>query len=646
MHKKPALPQSASKSYSPTSPRGAFSPRHSILSIIAYAMSLAVSSAQDDSTEEFDLFDPDTLVLGTVVVTANKYEQPRSATGSSVTVLDGDALATQQIRSLENSFKLVPGAITASSGPRGSVTSLFLRGTESDHTQIVIDGVRISDANIFSAPFLGGENLHNLGSVEILRGPQSSLYGGESIGGVVSLFTRRGEGHPTVTHFGEAGSFGTFLGGIAAQGEIEDFAYSFSSGTETTQNDRQNNDFEQFQNSLRIDIQATEDTAVGFTLRHAYREYGSPNNILFNDPDNTDIDSSFLLTSFIESAVNDIWSTKLTLGAFFQELTFETPPTASRIDSTKLSADWQNVFRFSDQHTTLLGAGIDETSYLNTDFISVNETEQTISLYAQHSLQLTDDFILTGGVRREEYESFGEAWTHRATASWQIPGSETRIHGSYGTGFRAPSFFDLFGMFPGFVGNPNLNPEKSRGWDVGVEQQIGTSHLLDVTWFHNDIENLIGFDFSNFPAPGTTVNVMDATTEGLEVAFRGTFEETINYSLAYTYLIADDETAGVRLLRRPSHTFGFDVNAKVCERLLLGVGGYLIDDRMDFGVRPHGDPIQGENYFTTRVYGAYTLCENVELNFRIENASDEKYEEIDGFPGLPFGAYVGLRISF
>ncbi len=618
--------------------------RSAILTILAITLATArVLTAENAPTEDFDLFDPDTPVLGPVVVTANKYPQPLEVTGSSITVLDGEGLETQQIRSLENSLRLVPGAITATTGARGSNTSIFLRGTESDQTQIRVDGIRISDSNILPSPFLGGENIQNLSSIEVLRGPQSSLYGGESIGGVISLTTRRGEGDPTVSLFGEAGSFGTYIGNLSGQGRIGGLSYSLSAGAESTQNDRSNNDFEQYQSSLRLDVEPGEDTLVTFTLRQAYREYGSPGDVTVNDPDNLDRDDTLLFSSHLESRVTDLWTTHLVVGTLFQDFEFEAPPSVTRIDSNRVVGDWYNVFELSEAHTTLLGGGVEHTSVENTGFGDIDETDQILSLYGQHTIQFNESFALTGGIRYEDYESVGRFWTHRGTATYSIERTGTRIHGSYGSGFKSPSFLDLFGMSPFFVGNPGLEPEESRGWDIGVEQKLGASHVVDVTWFHNDIENLIDFDFSVFP--GTTVNVAEAVTEGLEIALRGSFDEAVNYSLAYTYLEADDETTGTRLLRRPRHTLGFDINSRVCDRLLLGAGSYLVDDRKDFGVRA-GGVVQGDNYFTARFYGIYTLSEKVALSFRIENAFDEHYDEVDGFPALPFGAYAGLRISF
>ena len=616
---------------------------------LAIALTIASTAiAQDEPLEEFDLFDPDAPFLGPVVVTANRYPIPLTDSGSSVTALNGETLETQQIRSLENSLRLVPGVITATTGARGSNTAIFLRGTESDQTQIRVDGIRVSDSNILPSPFLGGENIHNLGSIEVLRGPQSSLYGGESIGGVISLTTRRGEGEPTFSLFGEAGSFNTFSGGFSGQGQVGGLAYSLSAGAESTQNDRANNDFEQYQSSLRLDFQPVEDTTLTFTLRQAYREYGSPGTTASNDPDNLDRDDTILLSSHLETRVNDLWTTHLTFGTLFQEFEFEAPPATTEVDSNRIVADWHNVLEFSEHHTTLFGAGAEHTSIENSGFGNVDETEDLFSLYGQHTIHFTEAFAITGGGRYEDYDSVGDKWTYRGTATYTLDRTGTRLHGSYGSAFKAPSFLDLYGLAPFvFVGNPDLVPEESTGWDIGIEQQLGASHLIDVTWFHNDIENLIDFVFpGGFFAPGTTVNVDEATTEGLEVALRGSFAETINYSLAYTYLLAENETAGTRLLRRPHHTLSFDINAQLCERLLLGFGGHLVNDRKDVGFQLPFGTVEGDNYFTARVYGNYTLSEKVALSFRVENVFDEDYQEVAGFPALPLGAYAGIRIDF
>ncbi len=582
--------------------------------------------------------------LETMVVTPTKFPLPQTEVGSAITIIPGSKLEASQIRSFEDALKFAPGVTFATSGQKGSNSSVFLRGVNSNQTQFLVDGVRINDSNILSQPFTGAAAAHGLSSIEVLRGPQSALYGGEAIGGVISLSTERGSGTPVSQIEAMTGSFGTFGTQFSSSGELGTTAYSLSLGYDETANDRPNNDFENFYYAGRIDQPLSEATTFGFTFRGAEREFGSPGSVFDQDPDNLDRDSFLLLTSYLDHQFNDQLSTRLVAGFLDQQVDFEFPPTgSSTIDNEKIILDWRNTLEWGGGHTSLLGVGFEDTAVSNTGFGGVDDSEQLFSLYFQQQLQLTKALSVTGGVRWEDYDSFGDTVNYRGAGAYHLEETGTTFRASVGTGFRAPSFFELYATSPFFVGNPELDPEESLGWDVGVEQQIAELGTIAVTWFDNQLDDLIS---TSFAGPVSSVeNLEEASTSGLEVAWAGSLLNQINYQLAYTYLEATNDASGDRLVRRPTHTLGFDLNTQLCDRFTVGMGGYWLNDRLDIDATTF-ETITGDDYFIARFYTNLAVNEDLDVFFRVENAFDEDYEEISGFPGRGLGVFGGAKLRF
>jgi vitamin B12 transporter len=601
---------------------------------------LVVSSfAQNPSFSSSPVFDAET-----VVITASKIPQKPEAVGSAFSVLPGAELDRSQIRKIDQALWLSPGVIVATSGQTGAISSIFLRGTNSNQTQIMVDGIRISDANIRAENFLGTESTGLTQSIEVLRGPQSALYGGEAIGGLINLQLPRGLGTPVTVFDSLTGSFDTFGCRLTSSGEVDGFGYALSTSWDITANDRPHNDFANLQHALRLDVPVSEATTLGFTIRGAHRSYQSPGSVFEADPDNIEEEEFLLATGSIDTQLTEGWNTRLLAGWLQQDLGYIAPPfPESIIDHTKLSLDWRNTFVWNEALTTLIGVNYESRTMGNTGFGTVSESDSLIAASLEQSLTLGDRLSLTGGGRWEHYRSFGEALTWRGTAAYHVPETGTTFRGSAGTGFRAPSFFELYAQDPFFQGNPNLSPETSTGWDAGISQEIGKLGTLGLTWFQNDLQDLIVSDFS--AVPFTVVNLASATTSGAELEFTGHLGSRWHYRLAYTYLQAEDDETGERLLRRPKHTAGFDVNTVLFDRLTIGVGGQYLEDRLDVDPVSFA-PIVGDDYFVGRVYGDLQVNDHTDVHLSIENVADEEYNVIAGYPGRGLGVFGGLKIEF
>ncbi len=221
--------------------------------------------------------------------------------------------------------------------------------------------------------------------------------------------------------------------------------------------------------------------------------------------------------------------------------------------------------------------------------------------------------------------------------------SRWKLRASYGTAFRSPSFLDLYGQSAFYVGNPDLEAEKAKGWDAGVDFFFADKKgVLSATWFDTRITNLIAFDFT--ASPSTVKNVGRARTRGLELSGKFTLPGAVDVRLAYSHLEADDLTAGTRLLRRPKHSGSLDV-WRSFGALGVGTGVVFVNDRMDV----HADTfatVSGEDYTVVRVYGALHINDRLALKARVENLFDEQYEQVHGYPQLGLGAFAGLEWKF
>jgi vitamin B12 transporter len=257
-----------------------------------------------------------------------------------------------------------------------------------------------------------------------------------------------------------------------------------------------------------------------------------------------------------------------------------------------------------------------------------------------------ENVYLTAGLRSDDFDTFGRATTGRATAAWLIAQQRVKLRASYGTGFRAPSFLDLYGQSSFYVGNPNLAPEKARGWDAGVDYYLAQNRgTLSATWFDTHLTNLITFDFAAFPS--TVQNVERARTRGVELSgkFKLPSASATEARFAYTYLEADNLSQNSRLLRRPRHSGSADVWHDFGSGFSAGAGVVFVAQREDVDAATF-DRIDGENYTVARIYAAWQVTPTLAVKARVENLFDEQYSEVHGYPQPGAGAFVGVEWKF
>ena len=603
-----------------------------------------------------------------IVVSATLIETPINEIGSTVTVITDKEIERDQKQTLPDVLRTVPGLNVVQTGGPGGKTSVFLRGSNSNHTKVLIDGIDVNDPSQDGVFDFGQVLTSDIAQVEILRGPQSSLYGSDAIGGVVNIVTKRGEGPAQFTGRLEGGSFETFNQSASVRGAVSRFHYAFNvahfliDDTPVTPLDllppgrkRLNDSYENITLSTKVGADLTDVLGIDFVGRFTDSTLfftGEDFSFFPSVPAATQSEQNarqFFLRGEARLALfSGAFKNRFGVGYTNYRTTIQAPDTGFGLPpeninhGDRLKFDWQGNIELGKGHALILGVE-DQTDRLLDSPISV-ENGNTAGFAELQSEILPNLFVAASG-RYDDNERFGGKTTWRIAPAYLIPKTGTKLKGSYGTGFKAPSLTQLFVSFPAFnfFANPNLEPEESQGYDFGFEQALAGERVsFGATYFHNDITNLI-----NANATFTSLeNVGEATTEGVETFVSLAITDRFKVRGDYTHTDAVDDTTGLELLRRPKHKASLNVIWLPTDRLsfsatLLYVGTQ-VDGNRSFSIqRLDTDP-----YFLMNLAADYDLGRGVTLFARIDNFFDERYENPTGFQRPGFGAFAGMRVNF
>ncbi len=600
----------------------------------------------------------------TIVVTATRIPTPEYEVASSITVVTADDIAVGQIQTLPDLLKVVPGLNLVQSGGPGGLTSVFMRGTNSNHTKVLVDGIDVSDPSSANGAFDFGQFLtEDIQQVEILRGPQSGLYGSDAIGGVINIITQSGNGPPRFDVGVESGSFDTFNQTAGASGSIDQFHYAanlehFHSGaTPVTPLDlllpgerRIDDSYDNLTASTKLKFDVTDNFDLGLVARytdaHLHLTGENEDNYPFDFPDSAQSDNDdwqFYSRATAHLVVLD-GALDQTLGLALSDLrSADLGPDAPRSDlsGARFKADWAGIVRLDDDQKLVLGAEHER------DEITLPISAATIIDSGYAELQSVFGGVLfdTLSARFDDNDRFGGKATYRFAPAYLIKDTGTKLKLSVGTGFKAPTLTQLFQSFPvfDFYANPNLKPESSVGYDLGFEQALdGGSLRFGVTYFHNSIKNLIDDNADDT----SYANVGRAVTDGIESFVGYQPIEALTLRLDYTYTQATDEISHEELLRRPKHKGDLNATWAATRRLSFNASalavGTWIDGNRDFSV----PRLTAPGYATVNVAANYDLSGHWTLYGRIDNLFNRHYEEPVGFLQPSIGAYAGIKAKY
>jgi vitamin B12 transporter len=318
------------------------------------------------------------------------------------------------------------------------------------------------------------------------------------------------------------------------------------------------------------------------------------------------------------------------------------PTSVTVVKNRRGVLDAQTSFSGIERHRITGGFTTEANHTRNTGFGAINRKQTLVAVFAQDEFSPRDDLYLTAGVRNDDFDTFGRATTGRGTVAWLVAQRALKLRASYGTAFRSPSFLDLYGQSAFYVGNPNLRPERARGWDTGVDYYLPNRRgTFSVTWFDTRFTNLI----ASTPNFRSVENIQRARTRGAEVSALVALPGSWETRLSYTYLEAEDLTGDKRLLRRPRHRASTDVWRQFGRGLSAGAGVAFTAQREDVDAGTFA-MIDGEDFTVVRIYGAWQINSRVAVKARLENLLDERYEEVNGYPALGLGAFAGVEWKF
>jgi len=594
-------------------------------------------------------------VLDPLLVTATMSETPASQLGASVTVIGEDEIRTYNYDRVEDALRYVPGVDIQRSGSLGKTTSLRIRGASTSQVQVLVDGMRVKSPTLGQAD-LSELTLDAIERIEIVRGPQAALYGADAIGGVVNIITKKGAGPIHGAAWAEGGSYGTFREQLNVQGAYGGFNFNLSGTRWDTDGQFPNDAGDQTSFGGRVGYDFPWKGELYVTGRYSKLNlqlpiFSAPPTVF--DPNARNQIESWLWNIVYRQPIFPWWEVKARYGQWFNNSGFQNMPppgfftTISQIDTRRLEAELLNTFRIGNWDTLTIGAEYRSELGRNTTLGSFptkfSKELNTVSVFGHNEIRLFDRVFLGGGVRYEDNDTFGTAVAPQASIAIVIKETGTKLRGTWGKGFRAPTINDLF--FPGF-GNKDLKPEHSESYDVGFDQSFWQKRIrAGFTWFHNQFENLIQFapDAFGFFLP---FNVGRAITEGVEAYLEADPLDWLGFFINYTYTASRDIETHLDLRRIPRHRWSTGITVTPWERLTLFAQANVVSSQFESsfaGRNPGYHRIDTGG--TLRLLGQPTGS-RLELTLRIENVTKEHYEEVMGFPALGLNAMVGLRAFY
>jgi len=610
-----------------------------------------------------------------VVVTAARLETPERETASSVTVIGREKLEALNRTTVLEALQGVMGLSLQQSGPAGAAASVFIRGSNPEHVLVMVDGVEMNDPVSPTRMFdLAHLRLDDVERIEIIRGPQSTLYGSEAMGGVIHVITRRGEGGEGLRLSSLAGSFGTLSAGLGYGGKKENFRYDLSSswiktdGFSAAGSDYPGNGEKDGCRGLSLSGRMGWDIGKSAELDLA-ASYGSNRMDLDNyggaygDDTNyrQDYDSLLLRGTLRSRHLENRWEQALTLSLVRHERAYRNPEDeAHPFDSeegsylgARAKLDWQNNFFLAPSHILTAGLELEresgESDYVSRSAWGAYESPFALKsadsggFYIQDRIKLSNVFFATAGARLDRHGAAGTALTWRLAPAVLIPGAGTKLRASLGTGFKAPSLYQLYAPSTawGPIGNAGLRPERSLGWDFGLEQGLWRGRLaVSACVFSNSFRNLIQFDY----LLGYS-NIGRAETKGCEIELRAEPRPWLAAETSYTRTKTRDLESGLDLLRRPQDklTAGLRITSGAARLALEAVYVGARDD-LDYSGwearRMRLDP-----FLILNASAAFRLRPGVEALLRLDNILNRAYELVRGYGTAGFSAYAGIRIS-
>jgi vitamin B12 transporter len=611
-----------------------------------------------------------------VIVTATRTPQKPPAVGASVSVINAAALAQRQALDVADVLRDQPGVAINRNGGLGGVASVRIRGAQSDQTVVLIDGVKINDPAAPGGGFDFGTLLAgNLDRIEVLRGPQSTLYSSQAIGGVVNLISRQPDGPLRGSAEAEIGELRTWRLRAEASGKFDKLGYALgggrfeSDGISAFNERRGGRERDGYVNTAangRLTYDLSQSIALDARAWWSRGEvdvdgFAPPTFALGDTLETQETEQRILFAGVTLKALDGRWRNRFAVMQTDTDRVSRNPslsvPVTFESSGVNERLEWQSTLDLTPRLQLVGGADREEArlktrapSSFNPNPPQARASATLDGAYLQAQAAPTDGLTATLGVRRSEDDRFGEAITSRATIAYTPNDGATVLRASVGEGFKAPTPFQLLSDF----GNVSLRPEEAVAYDLGVEQSLFDRALtVGLIYFRREAKDEIDFvSCTGNPAAfcvgrpfGTYDNIAATRADGWEASARfavGGWRAVANY----TSLDARNRTPGAafgkRLARRPNDSASLDLGYDFAAGHSLSLGVTKVGDSFDNAANTRA--LKG--YTLVALRGSWLITDKVALYGRVENTDDEAYETATGYGSMPRQAFVGIRTTF
>lgn len=597
-----------------------------------------------------------------VVVTVSSQAIPLSAASASITVLTREFIENSRTETVAELLRMVPFLNLSQAGGMGGLTTVTIRGGEPNFTLVMVDGIPMNDpTNILGGSFdFSSLSTDNVDQIEIVRGPLSSLYGSEAMSGVINIISRTGSGKPQISVRGLVGNFNAWETSVASQGQINKFRYSLGGSYFDIGDQVEKDNYSLGTFAFRSAVQFTKQQALNLTVRFQDKNSagfpengGGPIYSLLRIAKDSDAKERIVGAEYVHE-LKPWWSYQLEVN-FYQRLEDSftpaildaDPPSFSAQPSIQSSTDFKRTqFQFMNnwkvRNDLSASFGIDykqedgENNSLIADFLPADfALDRSTLAFSGELLYTSGSFNANLGVRVDDPEGFDTKVSPRVGANYLFEGSKTRIRSTWGEGFKLPSFFAL--GEPN-VGNPNLKPETSRGFDMGVDQDLLEGRLqLSLTYFNNSYRDLI--DFS--PELFLLINRDLVKDQGFEFEATAPVFKAFRFNGHVSYTDAKIEDSPEKLRDRPAWRGGIGLDWLPREGSHLHIDTIWVGERADFQLPvPQFDT--AEAYSTTNLVFNQKWTRDFSAFIRIDNLFNNKYQNFIGFPDPGFFFRIGL----
>ena len=611
--------------------------------------------------------------LEEIVVTAYRGPTDISKSGSAITVIPGDKINNASPGSLVDVLRQVPGLTVTQSGGPGGTTEVSIRGAEAGHTLVLVDGIRVNDPasarNSFDFAVFSPTDIER---VEILRGPQSALYGSDAMGGVINIITKKRTGALSMTVGAEGGNYDTFAGNAAAGGSIGPASFSVSGTLFNTNGfsrvgDRDNGEpdgTKKLAGSARASFDAGDGKSLSFGVTAYHQESdvekgSKPTDDLPGYERDRDVLTAFGRFEFegFDGRVNNqftVFGTQTT-SRYTEPLTTTFRGRVGDSTGDDFGAEYQATIDMARYGSLIVGARAEqESGAQDTTTTSLGGVASTVdnfdnartllAVFAMQQFTLFDNLNLSLGGRYDEDVDGQGFLTGRATAAYLIDQTGTKLRGSFGNAAKRPTMFQLYDAQ---YGNPDLIDEQSYGGDVGIDQELFDGRVnFSLTGFYNNFTNLIEFQSKALPdyPKSSYYNIKSAETSGLELSADAIlWPSVLKATGSYTYMRAVNLDTDLPLSRRPQNSGSLTLTYTGIENFEFGATAIFVGDRFNNDAKTAAALVPLESYTKIDLSASYRLNPETTLYARLENLTNVEYQDAFGYNNAGRSAYVGLR---